>query len=173
MKQQLWRPLIAAMALVAVGVTGAQAAETSPHKGIFVGGGVMTGYETGPLNRFGGGAGARLGYGISDKVLVYLDNNYFYTRRSGVNFNFFDTQARLQFFPVGNWFAATGGGLAIGKASTTASTKAGFGMTTSIGYEFRPKEQMALSIESGYNFRRISGANFHSPVAVARLDWYF
>lgn len=159
-----------ALALVA---GSAVAAETAPHKGVFVGGGVMTGAETGPIDRFGGGAAARVGYGVSDKVLLYYDNSYFYTRRNGTNFNFYDGQARVQYFPYGNWFLATGGGVAVGKPAAATGTKIGYTTTTSAGYEFRPKENMGLSIESGFNYKRISGTNFYSPQILARLDWFF
>lgn len=159
---------------VAVIAGSAMAAETAPHKGFFVGSGLVAGGETGPLNRFGGGAIARFGYGVSDRVLIYYDNSYFYTRRTGRNFSFYDGQAKIQFFPYGNWFLSTGGGFAVGKNTAATSTnKVGLSTTTSVGYEFRPMDRLALSVESGFNYKRISGTSFYSPQLMGRVDWYF
>lgn len=182
MKHARWFGGVAAAAMMMGLVGNAMALETAPHKGWFVGGGVLGGGEfvrggaaATSQNRFGGGALARFGYGISDKVLISYDNGYLYSRKSGQNFNTYDGQVRLQLFPIGNFFAATGAGVAIGQVlqGVGTSTKTGLSTTTSLGYEIRPTEKMGISIEGGYNYKRLGGLNHHSPIVAARLDWYF
>lgn len=161
----------------------AMAAETAPHKGWFVGGGVVGGGEfvrTGTAatsqNRFSGGGDARFGYGITDQVVLMMDNGYFYSRKSGRSFNTYDGQLRVQVYPIGNFFFATGGGVAIGQilsGATTKTTKTGLATTTTAGYEIRPKDELGITIEGGYNYRRLGGQNHHSPVVAANLHYYF
>ncbi len=176
MKRQMRFLVAVALVIVAAG-TGSQAFAygegSAARQGFFAGGGASVGAETGPLDKFGGGGALRLGYGVSDNVLLYLDNNYFYTKTSGVAFNFFDTEAKVQYFPLGGLFLAGGGGVSIGKPGAGLGSKVGWTTSYTTGYEFRPKEQLALSAEGGFRYRRISGTNFYSPLAGARLDWYF
>ncbi|MBI4237503.1 MAG: hypothetical protein HY696_03670 [Deltaproteobacteria bacterium] len=175
MKKRIGLIAVAVAALLVGVASSAQAAETSPHKGFFLGAGVLGGGEIGPTDRFGGGAAARLGYGVNDQWLLYLDNNYLYTRKSGANFSFYDALAKAQWYPVGNFYLSAGGGLAVGQAAFGAvkSTKLGFATSSGVGYEFRPKDQLALSVESGFTYKRISSTNFYTPHLIGRLDYWF
>lgn len=141
--------------------------------GFFAGGGAAFGAETGPFTRIGGGGNVRVGYGVSDTVLLYLDNNYFYTKNTGATFNFFDSEAKVQYFPIGGFFMAAGGGIAVGKPGVGLSSKVGYAASYTSGWEFRPREQLAVSAEAGLRYRRISGTNFYSPLGGVRVDWFF
>lgn len=170
-KMALWSALAVLVAVTAGGVVHA-----ANRQGVVVGAGLLSGYESGPLNKFGGGANVRVGYGFSDSVVVALDNNYFYTKASGTSFNFFDTLGKVTFYPMGkNFYGAAGVGMAVGQVGTAAakSTKLGLSTTTSVGYEFPLREAFALAVESGLNYKRLSGVNHYFPQAVVRADWIF
>jgi hypothetical protein len=162
---------IAAAALVGTGMTAS--AETVKREGVFLGAGGTFGAETGPFNTIGGGAVAEVGYGFHEKAAVAIDTNYFYTKNQGVKFNFFDTVAKAKYYPVGNLFLTAGGGLAVGRGNITTTSKLGWAATSSVGYEIPVQEQMDVSLEGGYKYRRIKGTNYHSPLFNARLGWHF
>lgn len=174
MKKQM--QCLAGIAVAVVTIMHATAAwgySDVARKGFFAGGGASFGAETGPFNKFGGGGNVRLGYGVTDNVLLYVDNNYFYTKSSGTTFNFFDSEAKVQYFPIGGFFMAAGGGMAVGKSGVGLGSKVGWTASYTAGWEFRPKEQFALSAEAGFRYRRIGGTNFYSPLGGVRADWFF
>lgn len=161
---------------VLVAVTAGGVAQAAGREGVVVGAGVLSGYEVGPLDKFGGGANLRVGYGFSDSLVVGLDNVYFYTRSGGTSFNFYDAIAKATFYPMGkNFYASTGAGMTVGQVGTGAakSTKLGISTTTSVGYEFPLREAFALAVESGFNYKRLNKVNHYVPQTVVRADWVF
>ena len=123
-----------------------------------------------------------MGAGLSEKLLLYWDSSYFYTRKNRLDYDVVQEQAKVQYFIIDNFYVDLGGGLANGSISqtsrvggvTTTVTKSKFGFVIggSAGYEFRLTKHFVMSPEVTFDYDRIKGVNYYIPAAYLHLGWY-
>ena len=80
----------------------AGAKELAGRKGFLIGLGPTLGGETNTIKQIAGGARFRMGGGLSEKVLLYWDSSYFFTRKNRLDYDIVQEQVKAQYFIIGH-----------------------------------------------------------------------
>ncbi len=146
------------------------------RKGFFLGFGPYIGGEVNRIKQVAGGAELRIGGGLTDKTLLYAENNFIYTNKYALNYYAYDLQAKIQHFFYEGLYANLGVGFSVASASFSTiflDTKVGLGLSGGLGYEFRVGKKFAISPEVAVYYRRLGGENYVVPAGIMNMSWYF
>lgn len=146
------------------------------RKGFFLGFGPYVGGEVNEIEQVAGGLEFRIGAGITDKTLIYAENNFVATNKYFLNYFAYDLQVKAQHFFYEGFYANLGAGFSVGNVSfSTISliTKAGFSASGGLGYEFRLGKRFAIGPEVAVYYRRLGGFNYVVPAGILHMNWYF
>ncbi len=146
------------------------------RKGFFLGFGPYIGGEVNEIKQVAGGVELRIGGGLTDKTLLYAENNFIYTNKDALNYYAYDLQAKIQHFFYEGLYANLGVGLSVGSASFSTiflDTQVGLGLSGGLGYEFRVGNKFAISPEVAVYYRRLGGENYVVPAGIMNMSWYF
>lgn len=106
----------------------------------------------------------KLGYGVTDKILVLFNPNIIFSNNDGFQTYLMQFPIAAQFYVIKDFYLRPGVGLSISTRSYDAflraqalSGKASVGANLAVGYEFRlMKGRLGLSPELVYHYDRIS-----------------
>ena len=156
--------------------TSLHAEDLQNRKGFFLGFGPYVGGEVNRIDQIIGGLEFRIGGGLTDKTLLFVENNGIYTHKDYVNYVAYDLQLKIQQFLYEGLYINVGSGLSVGNANfagISLATKVGFGVSSGLGYEFRVGKSFAISPEAAFYYRRLDGLSYIVPAAILNMSWYF
>lgn len=137
--------------------------------GFFLSGIAQLGSELIENQRLSAGAGLRIGGGISDNITFYLEARGSWVDQSAFSDLFFaDFQAKIQIYPVNDFYFNLGLGLAsgrvtVGKVFPVTDYEVGLGLSAGLGYEFRITKRMFIAPELSFDYRRLGSKNYFTP----------
>lgn len=159
------------------------ASPLTARTGFFVGGGIHVAGFVNEIRRPAGGIDLRGGYGLTDRWLVYLQNDWTYTRQFGVDFNFFDFAPHLAYFFRDDLYLLGGAGLSLarnrqgtpveGFNDGQRKTRLGMVGDLGVGYVFLTRSQFSLSGEVEGVYHRIKTGNFFEPLLRVLVAYQF
>lgn len=120
----------------------------------------------------------RLGGGVTDNTLLFVENSFGSTFRNfqGFGFSAYHLQFKVQQFLTRGLYLNAGVGMAVGNVHLLGyvlGTQVGFSASGGLGYEFRLGKKFRFGPEIGVYYNRIGGENFIVPVGGIRFKVYF
>ena len=154
------------------------AKERAPRKGLIIAyhnGFTYVEQSEGGIGGSGGVMGGlRLGWGVTERVLVFADKMAAFVPFEALVGTII---ASAQVFPMKEKgvYLRPGIGMGVVIDSLVEDDNEGAGLATSVaaGYEFRLKKHVALSPELRWDYVRAKSENYHIIGVVADLRWYF
>lgn len=170
-------PLIMALVFIFF-VTSAHAEDPTSRKGFYLAGIGFVGSETLQTKRFSAGVGARIGGGITEKVLLYVEAQGSFIDQSTLsNLLIFDGQLKGHYYIWEGLYANLGSGVSVGRVQTAtiliSSAKTGFGISGGVGYEFRVSKRFFVSPEFQLRYQRLAATNYLTPAVGGQIGWHF
>lgn len=153
--------------------------ERSSRQGVYLAGFGFVGSEVLHAKRYSFSEGIRLGGGITEKFILYVEANGSLVDQQAAlkNLLFFDGQIKGQFYLWKDLYLNLGGGVTIGRQQTAvvllSKSKTGFGGSGGAGYEFRVGKKFFIAPEASFRYRRLGGLSYLTPEIGGQLGWHF
>jgi len=152
--------------------------DKTSRKGIFFSLIGFGGYEALETKRAAIQAGARLGGGITEDILLYLEATGGFLHQNLLkNLLLSDIQVKGQYYFWEGFYMNFGSGVSFGRVQVTgmlnSETKAGFIISSGAGYEFRVSERFFIAPEARIDYRRLKGVNYLTAEVGGQLGWHF
>lgn len=170
--------ILVCMLMVFSSVAKAFDGQVSDRKGLFFSVLGLVGAEVWQTKKFSVAGAARVGLGLSDYSLLYvegyIDN---IPKRSDGKISTMDLQLKYQRFITENLYANFGVGTAFTLNQVSDlnldKMKTGFSFSAGAGYDLRVMERFFVAPEFRYGYRRIGGKTFTAPEVGLQAGWYF
>ncbi|MBI4212133.1 MAG: hypothetical protein HY540_05785 [Deltaproteobacteria bacterium] len=161
-----------------ISVKANECAMQTSRKGFYLAGAGLVGSEAIQNKKFSIGAGLRIGGGITEKVLLYVEGIGSVVDQGTLqNLLTFDGQLKTQIFLWEGLYTNFGAGVAVGRVQTAtillSSAKAGFGVSGGAGYEFRVGRKFFVAPEFQVRYQRLAGTSYLTPGIGGQIGWHF
>lgn len=150
----------------------------SSRQGLYLSGIGSLGSELLQTKRLSVGAGMRIGGGITENFVLYVEGRGGLIDQSSLrNLLLFDAQLKGQYYFWDGLYANLGAGIATGRVQTLtlllSSIKTGFGISGGVGYEFRVGKRFFVAPEMQVRYHYIGSTHYLSPAIGGQLGWHF
>jgi len=152
--------------------------EESSRKGVYLALVGFGGYEALETEKAALQGGLRVGGGILENLMLYLEATAGWMNQTQItNLFLFDGQIKAQYYFWDGFYMNLGAGVSTGRVQTlwmpTSQTKTGPIISAGSGYEFRLGRKFFLAPEARIDYRRLAGKNYLVAAVGGQLGWHF
>jgi hypothetical protein len=170
--------MVVSLLLANLATASEEGQELNTRKGFLIGFGGSGGGEFNELNNGYGGMEFRIGTGINENFLVYVQSDFLMThdKDADLDTSFADLLIKAQAIFNNGMYAGIGVGfttIEIDLGDGFNYEEGGWSFNTAIGYEIRIKKSFAISPEVNLTYRGIDGFSFPTVGGTLHLGWYF